>query len=433
MATVAGIKVKKKAPRAAPRIKRGGKIASPGWEGWEEWTGEQIHRHREICRAFYYENFKPADLYQGVFKWMEASGEYSKQQIKQAKAAKASEMSVTAGIVARILLDGAPDYSEKENEFWESLPGTMGSKKPITEFLKKRIERAIAAGEGIVEEQKEEEKANAKKYVPTIQERIRDQSFEMAEAIDEWLEEWTRDPSKFDPKGFDFKKHFQKLQPSQAHARKMKTFYDGVLADYDDLERMPTKAKLAKMSEHDQDMWEQLKDGYAHLKKADIAKYRKAIETVNAELDFIIDQAKATRKPRKAKPKSSDKLVEKLKYAKTDSKYSLASVNPVDIVGANELWVFNTKTRKIGKYIASNVDPKGMKREGTGLSVKGTTIIGFDETASIQKTLRKPEEQLKQFKSAGKVALRKFIDDIKTVDIKLNGRINADTILLKVS
>jgi len=30
------------------------------------------------------------------------------------------------------------------------------------------------------------------------------------------------------------------------------------------------------------------------------------------------------------------------------------------------------------------------------------------------------------------VVLRKFLDDIKAVDIKLNGRINEDTVLLKV-
>ena len=73
-----------------------------------------------------------------------------------------------------------------------------------------------------------------------------------------------------------------------------------------------------------------------------------------------------------------------------------------------------------------------MAREGSGLSVKGTTIIGFDETQSIQKTLRKPEEKLKEFKDAGKVKLRTFLEDINAVDIKLNGRINADTVLLKV-
>jgi hypothetical protein len=70
-------------------------------------------------------------------------------------------------------------------------------------------------------------------------------------------------------------------------------------------------------------------------------------------------------------------------------------------------------------------------REGSGLSVKGTTIIGFNEEQSIQKTIRKPEEKLTEFKSAGKRKLEKFLDEINAVDIKLNGRINADTILLK--
>ena len=125
-------------------------------------------------------------------------------------------------------------------------------------------------------------------------------------------------------------------------------------------------------------------------------------------------------------------MIEKLKYLKLDDKLKLASVNPIEIVGAAELWIFNIKTRKIGKYVAANIDPTGQGRNGSGLQVKGTTITGFDEELSVQKTLRKPEEQLKEFKAAGKVALRKFLDDIKAVDIKLNGRINIDTILLKV-
>jgi hypothetical protein len=255
----------------------------------------------------------------------------------------------------------------------------------------------------------------------------------MVTDIDEWLEGWIQDPSTFDPKGFDFKAHFAKLQPSQAHARKMKTFYDGVLADYDDLERMPTAGQLKKMDEREADLWQQLKEGYAHLKKADIKKFRTAIEELMAALDFIIDSAKANRKPRKAKPKSATKLVEKLKFSKTDERYKLASIDPTLIVGANELWVFNVKTRKLGKYVAANIDPKGMGRDGTGLSVKGTTIIGFDENLSIQKTVRKPDDVLKEFKAAGKVKLRKFLDEINSVDTKLNGRCNPDTVLLKVS
>jgi hypothetical protein len=99
------------------------------------------------------------------------------------------------------------------------------------------------------------------------------------------------------------------------------------------------------------------------------------------------------------------------------------SINPQDVIGVKELWVYNTKSRKLGKYVAT---------EFSELGIKGTSIVNYDEIKSVQKTLRKPEEQLKEFKAAGKVQLRKFLDDIKAVDIKLNGRINEEVVLLKV-
>jgi hypothetical protein len=120
---------------------------------------------------------------------------------------------------------------------------------------------------------------------------------------------------------------------------------------------------------------------------------------------------------------SKEKLVAKLKFMKTNEPLKLVSISPVDIIGAGELWIFNTKTRKLGKYVAS---------EFNTLNVKGTTITNFDEFKSVQKTIRKPEDKLKEFKSAGKIALRKFLEDINATDTKMNGRIGEDTILLKV-
>ena len=434
MATAKSIakKPKKKVVRGAPRIKRGSKLAEPSWEGWEEWTGEQLHRFRRHTHSWYYEHFKPADLYGNVPVWMEANG-YSKEDAEAVKNAPNSALSITAGIVARMDTLGAPRLNKKEADHWLSMKGTSGELTcSIERFLKGKIADSIEKGKLVVQQKQEVEQVEGKKYVPSIQERIREQAATMSEGIDEWLDAWTANPKKFDPTSFDIKAHIKKVQPTQAHARKMRAMWEGDLVDFDELERMPTKGQLAKMSELDADMWAQLKEGYAHIKKADIAKYRKAIDAVNVELVFIIDQAKATRMPRKPKQRSATKLVEKLKFSKADPKYSLASIDPTLIVGANELWVFNVKTRKLGKYIASNVDPKGLARDGTGLSVKGTTIIGFDETTSIQKTLRKPADQLKEFKGAGKVVLRKFLDDIPTTDTKLNGRCNPDTVLLKI-
>jgi hypothetical protein len=67
------------------------------------------------------------------------------------------------------------------------------------------------------------------------------------------------------------------------------------------------------------------------------------------------------------------------------------------------------------------------------LGIKGTTITGYDVDKSVAKTLRKPEEQLKEFAKAGKIALRTFLKEIKAVEVKLNGRINSEILLLKVA
>tara|TARA_B100000780_G_scaffold269966_1_gene229295 strand:- start:2901 stop:4208 length:1308 start_codon:yes stop_codon:yes gene_type:complete len=426
-------KPKKKVVRGAPRIKRGSKLNEPNWEGSLDWAGEKFHKFKRDSGAWYYEHFKPADLYPAVFEWMKENG-YSKEDVDSAKAAPASALSVTAGIQAKMLMNGMPDTNPKHDTHWASLPGTMGDKvHPSSEFLISRIKIAVELGSKVVEVKKKEAKATENVYTPSIQERIRDQAQDQAQKIEEWLEGFVIDKKTFDPKGFDFKKHFGQTGVTQAHARKLKNFYINELDDFKDLQRFPTSGQLKKMSEHEQDMWEQLKEGYAHIKKADIKNYTIAIEELMTALDFVIESAKATRAPRKNKPKSDTKLVEKLKFLKTDDKFKVASVTPEMVIGASELWVFNVKTRKLGRYIASKIDTTGMQREGSGLSVKGTTIIGFDEKLSIQKTMRKPSEQLKEFKSSGKVKLRSFLDDIKTTDTMLNGRCNPDTILLKVS
>jgi len=285
------------------------------------------------------------------------------------------------------------------------------------------IKALAEEGALIVKEDKEEETAKKNVYVPTIQERIFEQAQEAADDIDEWLDSFITDSDNFDPKGFDFKSHFTKKGVTQAHARRIKKFYNDALDDFRELERIPTSGQLKKMDEFEQDQWIQLKEGYAHLKKKDIKNYTTAIEELQAALDYIIDSAKVTRKPRKPKAKSATKLVEKIKFLQTDDKYKLASIDPSTIIGATELWVFNVKTRKLGKYVAE---------DGCTLQVKGTTLQFFDAKQSIQKTLRKPADQLKEFKGAGKVALRKFLDEIPTTDTKLNGRFNPDTILLKV-
>ena len=63
--------------------------------------------------------------------------------------------------------------------------------------------------------------------------------------------------------------------------------------------------------------------------------------------------------------------------------------------------------------------------------VRGTSIKDFDITKSVQKTLRKPTEQLKMFKLGTKTKFMSGFRDIKATEIKLNGRLNEQIIILK--
>ena len=169
---------------------------------------------------------------------------------------------------------------------------------------------------------------------------------------------------------------------------------------------------------------EQLKEGYSHYKAADFKRCEAFYDKLFQDLAAYNQTKRATKKAAVRKPPAKEKIVKNLKYLKQDTALKIVSVNPVDIVGAEVLWVYNVKNRKIGRYVAEAM--------GGVLGVKGTTITGYDANKSTQKTLRKPEEQIKTFFASTKIELRKYIENIKTTEIKLNGRINADTILLKV-
>jgi hypothetical protein len=169
---------------------------------------------------------------------------------------------------------------------------------------------------------------------------------------------------------------------------------------------------------------EQVREGYSHYKAADFKRMTGWINDLLTAIEQYRGVNKATKKARVKKSPSKEKQVAKLKYANEDKTLKIVSINPADIVGSTELWVYNIKTRKLGKYISA---------EYQTLGVKGTSITGYNTDKSTSKTLRKPEDKLKEFAKASKVQLRKFLDDIKATETKLNGRIGIDVVLLRVA
>jgi hypothetical protein len=168
----------------------------------------------------------------------------------------------------------------------------------------------------------------------------------------------------------------------------------------------------------------QLKEGYSTYTKSRLLNLLHAHSNIITDAIKLSSNASKTRKPRKKKPVSFDKMVAKVKYKIKDDALKLQSIDPVRVIGAFQLWIYNTKTRKLGVYNAVDAD---------GLKMKGTTVLNYVESTSISKTLRKPDVTLPLVTDSGKIALKKVMDGIKAKPSKLNGRINGDTLLLRVT
>ena len=132
---------------------------------------------------------------------------------------------------------------------------------------------------------------------------------------------------------------------------------------------------------------------------------------------------KKTRTPRKPRAVSVEKKLKHLKYQKEDNTLKIASINPEKILGAQELWTFNTKYKVVTVFRAID---RG------GLQINRSSITGFDEKASESKGCgRKPEIVLDKLQNGGKIVLKKLMSELKT-DKPLQVRINENTILMKV-
>lgn len=374
---------------------------SPTWDGCETWDGDKFHKHFRTAMDYYrlesdIKTYKPV-----VVKWMETIG-CAKADIVAMKKIKDNRIGTTMGAVAACLNRGMTAQRADFNQG-----------RDTAAWLRAEIVKVLAEGKNDIDPDvlaAEKEAAKADVYTPSIQERVRESAMRMTEEIENAIESFQTDPENFDPKAFKMLNLLKAVEAKAAHARIIKEFYSKDLAELEEL--ASGKAD------------EQLREGYSHRSKKQIKNLIAFYQEIMAACTMLAQEAKVNRAPRAKKAVPAEKIVSKLKYKKTDEPLKLVSVNPADIIGTGELWIFNTKTRKLGKYVAA---------EFQTLGVKGTTITGFDEFKSVQKTIRKPEEKLKEFKAAGKIALRKFLDDINATDTKMNGRINEDTILLKVA
>ena len=168
----------------------------------------------------------------------------------------------------------------------------------------------------------------------------------------------------------------------------------------------------------------QLVEGYSYLKKMKLKKLLKSYESIADACSQQVVSAKAIKKPtiRVIKEKPASVIANKVKFLREFPELGLKSVMPATIVGASEAWIYNTKYKKIQVYRALG-DGK--------LSIKGTTIINYEVATSDAKTIRKPEN-LKLYAAMARKTIAAEYKALTTKVAAVNGRINEDSIILKV-
>ena len=169
---------------------------------------------------------------------------------------------------------------------------------------------------------------------------------------------------------------------------------------------------------------EELVEGYSHMTLSQQKKLLKLVSAFVSDSEKFVLSKKATRKPRAKKATPATKQAEKVIYQKESTDYKITSTSPAHIVGATEVYLFNTKTRVL-KYLVTD------KREG--FIISGTSIKNYDKELSFKKKLRKPEETIDSINKVTKLRALKAFKALKTAEKPTDARINSDTIILKVN
>lgn len=310
------------------------------------------------------------------------------------------------------LLKKLPDYTfTTVSKYTYLAERGVGLEEDRLKYIENKFEEFVAQAELLIKEETKAKAEDTKKgpaVVISIQQRMREQVGDLCGSWDEAVDQLCIGDfnlAEFDP--YAEMQSYRNNMIKAAHAKIIKEMY---AAQFEE-------AKEVALFKD-----EQIKEAYAYMTAKKRKEFLAFYEKINIACDTFINTGKAVRKTRKKKAVSKDKVVSKLKFKQSEPSLGLASVNPMNILDAQVLWVYNTKNRKLGVYVAE---------EHHNLTVKGTTILNYKESASVQKTVRKPE----LLKGADKLARTKFqklFESFNATETPLNGRLNEHTVLIKV-
>ena len=294
---------------------------------------------------------------------------------------------------------------------WLSRMVVMGLE--INESEKERLEAHIKTVIVFAKEEKAAKKKEDENKVvvpkPNIQDHLQDKVYECAAEIDGMFDEFTNNGST--------KQALEKCSPinTMRHMNISPNLVSLIIDMW--------QPQIDEYKEAIEGKCPQLVEGYSHVTKVQLKNWVKFGEQVIADAGSYVQVKKVERKPRRARPVSPEKIARRFKYLKDFPELKVSSESPVKLVNGAEAWLYNTKTRKLIHLLADSL--------AQTYSIKGASIIGFDPNKSVQKTLRKPAEQIKELLKSGKPAARKVFENIKATEVKFNGRSNENLMILK--
>lgn len=368
----------------------------------EKYTGEEpsfvgvefkdeSDRRLQLMKAFFYYNY------------FNSGKHFKKDLIKYAK----DELKYTKDKLE--LLDYAPDWTSELQSGALLRMRSRGLTLLDAEFerIKTNIEKMLSHGIRKSTEVKDDDVEDKPKTpIITIQDRIKNKANETVLGdLEDMLDQWIMGES---PQIDVYEAMKAAILPAQAAK---------YVAEWAEKHLVEIQGAINKIDP-------QLVEGYSHLTTKRKKEFSSWFESIIADAQRFGTNTKTVRKARAKKPVSLEKQISKLKYLKESPENKLVSINPSLIIGATELWTYNVKYKALTRFIAES---------GLGFEIKGTTLTKFNTSESQTRTLRKPEETLSEVLSSSKTKAAKLFASLTTKPKEPNGRINEDTIILKVN
>jgi len=340
----------------------------------------------EVARIFNWYSYmtEVEECVSWITLYMEEHG-FTKEQIRQAKAVNPKHFHSTVFWLSRLSQNGTVLGDEWENKLKSKILESLGHYR---------------------DEEPPVEEGAEKPPAPSV-DRSKERIMVLIGDFEEILDSYLCGKGPKEPKSYEF---FRKRDAKAGQVEAVRTYYEPLVKELADA-----------VDGKDEDLVE----AYSHMSKKQLKGYhewvKQLVDGCKAFVSAVRNERPRTVRQKKAKPASE--LVKNVKYARGDEALKVSSVDPGKIIGAKTLYLYNTKYKKLQLYVSAN---------DLGFSVKGTTIVNFDEKNSMEKTLRWPEKQLHEVLNGGFAAARKTFEAIKTSPGKLTGRINEHTVILRI-